>query len=98
MDCMVQSEEILREQKRCGKCHETFDKPKLVKYFACPHCLTKIEEKNEEKGCQYWFGYLNQKDKNESIPKDCIECERVVGCMLNKDNSAAAVVEIKKWY
>jgi len=97
MELMTQSEEFLGEQKRCGKCHVPFDEPKLVQYFVCPHCLEKIQEE-QVNGCQHWFGYLNQKEKNESIPRTCVECEKVVDCMLTPDNSTSAVAEIKKWY
>jgi len=97
MELLDQGERVLEEEKRCGKCHATYEKPKLVQYFVCPNCLEKIEEK-QVTGCQHWFGYLNQKEKSESIPKSCVECERVVDCMLTQDNSPSAVAAIKKWY
>ena len=82
----------------CSKCDGTFDKPKLIQYYVCPHCMTKIEEERKM-GCQYWFGYLNQKEKDEPMPKDCVECEKVVECMLSQYYSSAdAVEEVKKWY
>jgi hypothetical protein len=56
-----------------------------------------LEEK-EKLGCQNWFGYLNQKEGDQPIPKECIECEKAVECMLSENNSEAAVSEIKKWY
>lgn len=81
------------------ECRKTFDKPKLIKYYVCPHCMTKIEEKeNKKEECPYFFGYLNQKNKNKPIPKNCIECGKVLECMLNKNYSQTAVEEIKKWY
>jgi len=88
------------EQHYCSNptCKKAFDKPILIQYYACPHCQTKIEEE-QKTGCQYWFGYLNEKHNNEQIPQECIECEKVVECMLNHYyNSEAAVAEIKKWY
>ena len=89
----------LDHENYCGKCGKTFDKPKIVQYNACPHCLTKIESCNKETGCKYWFGYLSQKDKNQAIPQECVECQRVIECMLSKyDGSPAAVKEIKKWF
>ncbi len=88
----------VEENNHCSKCGKSFDKPKVVQYLACPHCLTKIEEKKEA-GCQFWFGYLSQKDKNDSVPQECVECEKVVECMLNQVyGSPSAVAEIKKWY
>jgi hypothetical protein len=86
------------ERRCCTKCNKTFDKPKLVQYYACPHCLGKIEE-NQNNGCQYWFGYLNQREKNEPIPQLCVECEKAVECLLSPHcDTPAAVAEIKKWY
>jgi DNA-directed RNA polymerase subunit RPC12/RpoP len=87
------------EKNHCAKCGKTFDKPKIVQYLACPHCETKIEQQKKSAGCQYWFGYLSQKDKDESVPQDCVECEKVLDCMLRQYNgSPSAVNEIKKWY
>ena len=85
------------KKNHCFKCKKTFDKPKLVQYYACPHCLSKLEEKGKT-GCQYWFGFLSQKDKSESIPQECVECEKVMDCMLNRYYESGAVSEIKKWY
>ena len=98
IDFAVQTEVTAEEQHSCSKCHRTFEKPELIQYYVCPYCKKKIEEK-QKKGCQHWFGYLNQKEKSESMPKECVECEKVVECMLNQYyNSATAVAEIKKWY
>jgi hypothetical protein len=83
-------------KNHCVKCKEIFDEPKLVQYYACPHCLNKLEE--EKKGCQQWFGFLSQKEKSESIPQECVECEKVMDCMLNRSYDSVAVSEIKKWY
>jgi len=84
-------------KNHCFNCKKTFEKPKLVQYNACPHCLNKLEEKGKT-GCQYWFGFLSQKDKNESVPQECVECEKVMDCMLNRYYDSVAVSEIKKWY
>ena len=98
MDFVVQTETTAEEQHSCAKCHKTFDKPELIHYYACPYCKCKIEEERKT-GCQHWFGYLNDKDKSESMPPECVECEKVVECMLNQVyKSEAAVAEIKKWY
>jgi hypothetical protein len=93
-----EADSIVGKQHSCSKCDRTFDKLKMIQDYVCPHCMTKIEEEGKM-GCQYWFGYLNQKDKSEPMPKECVECEKVVECMLNQYyNSAAAVAEVKKWY
>lgn len=80
---------------RCHKCKKSFDTPKLI--YACPYCLNEIEEQ-VKKGCRYWFGYLNQKVKTESVPQECVECEKVMDCMLSQELSEVAVSEIRKWY
>ena len=87
----------VEKKNHCFKCKKTFDKPKLVQYYACPHCLNKLEEKSKT-GCQYWFGFLSQKDKSEAVPQECVECEKVMDCMLNRYYDSVAVSEIKKWY
>jgi hypothetical protein len=86
---------VAEGKKHCSKCKKNFDEPKIVP--VCPHCLNRIEEK-VEMGCQHWFGYLSQKEKTESVPTECVECEKVLECMLNQKNSPSAVSEIGKWY
>ena len=77
----------------CGK---AFDKPKIL--HVCPHCLTAIQE-DQKSGCQYWFGYLGEREGGEGIPNECIECEKSIECMLKKESySTEAVGEIKKWF
>ena len=83
MESISESRSTIQKQQYCSKCNRSFDKPKLIQYYACPHCMTKIEEE-QKKGCQYWFGYLNQKAKGEPMPEGCVECEKVVECMLNQ--------------
>ncbi len=83
---------------RCSKCNMMYDEPKLIQYYACPHCESKIEEKPKT-GCQFWYGYLNQREKGESMPPQCVECEKVLDCMLSElHTSPSAVAAIKKWY
>ena len=84
----------------CGnpKCDRTFDKPKLVQYYACPFCSTRIEEEESNPGCLHHFGYLNERDKGEPIPSECIECTMSLECMLSPLNSKDAIKEIRKWY
>ena len=96
---MVKEETSIGEKHHCSKCKKAFDEPQLIKYYACPHCHAKIEVGKQKTGCQYWFGYLNQRDRNEPIPQDCVECEKAVECMLSQQyQSAPAVAEIRKWY
>jgi DNA-directed RNA polymerase subunit RPC12/RpoP len=95
----AKSETTTKEQHNCLKCQKTFDEPELVQYYACPYCKNRIAEEKKKIGCQYWFGYLNQKSKCDSMPQSCVECEKVVECMLNRYySSTRAVSEIKKWY
>jgi hypothetical protein len=79
----------------CRKCEKSYETPKMI--YVCPHCLNEIEE-TAKIGCRYWFGYLNQKDKTESVPQECVECEKVMDCMLSQENSEVAMSEIRKWY
>ena len=77
----------------CGK---SFDKPKILQ--VCPHCLVEIKE-DEKSSCQFWYGYLGQRVDGEGIPNECVECEKVLECMLKKESySTQAVREIKKWW
>jgi hypothetical protein len=60
--------------------------------------LVAIEE-DEEVECQFWFGYLGQRTDGEAIPELCVECKKVLECMLKKEAySTKAVKEIKKWW
>jgi len=100
MERMSQSGFSFEGDSRCSKCNRVFEKPKLVQYYACPHCLNKIDEEHRPAGgCQYWFGYLNQKDRSDPVPQECVECKKAVDCMLSQVyDSPTAVAEIKKWY
>ncbi len=97
MEIEAQSEVMLAVNKTCSKCHVPFDTPKLIQYYACPNCLSKIEEE-QTTGCRHWFGYLNQKEKGEVVPNECVECARVIECMLIQATSPSAASEIQKWY
>ncbi len=70
----------------------------MSQIFSNRDFVIKAVEDAQTKGCQYWYGYLSQKERQEPIPEECVECEKVVECMLNQLNSASAVAEIKKWY
>ena len=92
--------EYKEEQYCCSnpKCKKTFDHPKLIQHYVCPHCNTRIKDK-EKTGCQYFFGFLSKKDKTKPIPQECVECKKVLECMLNQYcDSSSAVKQIKKWY
>ena len=80
------------------KCKNTFDKPKLVQYYVCPFCSTKVEIETREHGCLHYFGYLRERESGEIIPSECIECKKSIDCMLTNQTSKEAIKEIKKWY
>jgi len=49
--------------------------------------LTKEKQnKSKEKSsaCQYYLGYLSERERNQQIPDECIICQDIVGCMLRK--------------
>ncbi len=49
--------------------------------------------------CQYGFGYLYQRKKGEDIPDTCIECPKLLNCMLSDQcEKEESVAEIMKWY
>lgn len=48
--------------------------------------------------CQYYFGYLADREKQEGIPDPCLECPRSLDCMLTNYKSENTVTEIGKWY
>jgi hypothetical protein len=85
------------EKHNCSKCKKVFAEPKLIQYYACPHCESKYEPE-EKKSCQHWRGFLAQKDSNESIPCECVQCEKVLDCMLGSQTKSNVVSQIKKWY
>ncbi|XHH09545.1 MAG: hypothetical protein ACFCUE_02645 [Candidatus Bathyarchaeia archaeon] len=85
------------EKHRCSKCKKGFAEPKLIQYYACPHCESKFEPE-EKKSCQHWLGFLAQKDSSESIPPECVACDKVLDCMLGSKTTTNAVSQIKKWY
>jgi hypothetical protein len=58
----------------------------------------KIARASCPENCQHWYGYLSQKDRSDPIPQDCIECGKVIECMVNKLYSAPAAAKIKGWY
>lgn len=49
--------------------------------------------------CAYHFGYLSEKNKNETVPETCFGCPKSLECMLSEFNkSQESLEEIKKWY
>ena len=80
------------------KCKNTFDTPKLVQYYVCPFCSTKVEKETKEQGCLHYFSYLRDRISGEAIPNECIACRKSIECMLTNQTSNDAVKEIKKWY
>ena len=61
----------VEDRYHCSKCKKPFAEPKLIQYYACPHCLNKFEDQEKEKaGCQYWFGFLSEKKKTNQYLKN----------------------------
>jgi len=92
-----ETRQLQKEKHHCSKCKKGFPEPKLIQYYVCPHCESKYGQE-EEKSCQHWFGFLTQKDSNQSIPSECVECNKVLDCMLGNQTTEKAVSQIKKWY
>jgi chromosome segregation ATPase len=56
-------------------------------------------EPDSDSNCNYYLGYLAEREKDETIPATCIECPKSIDCMLKKvHKSTKSVKEIKKWY
>jgi DNA-directed RNA polymerase subunit RPC12/RpoP len=81
------------------ECQKEFDSPKVVSYFVCPFCETRVEnEENGGNGCLHFFGYLGERKVGEDIPVECVECRRSIECMLKSLSSRDAAEQIQKWY
>ncbi len=49
--------------------------------------------------CQYFFGYLSEKNKGKGVPEACFACPKSIECMLSQHSkSKESLEEIKKWY
>ena len=46
--------------------------------------ITSEETANRKSisGCQYYFGYLGQREKGKGIPNSCLDCAKSLDCML----------------
>jgi hypothetical protein len=63
-----------------------------------PFCSTKVKKETTKDGCLHYFGYLSEREKDEPIPSECVECRKSIECMLSTMASKDAVKEIQKWY
>jgi hypothetical protein len=75
--------------------HKTTEPKTIVKQ------TVKSEGENASSGntCQYYYGYLGQREKGEGIPNSCVECAKSLDCMLAEYyKSKETVEEIRKWY
>jgi len=50
------------------------------------------------RGCKHYFGYLANREKQDTIPDECLECPKSLDCMLVDIKPKASVQEMKKWY
>lgn len=80
--------EITTEKTSAVKDIEHAQTEKETKIKEAKKQLPKIKSVHqpslEEHKCPYHFGYLSQRSKNETIPEECIICEKIVKCMLKK--------------
>lgn len=80
-------------------------------YSACPECGTDLEQyldhaesinTTDNSGCKYYFGYLSSRDKQEAIPKTCLECPKSLDCKLldnkPKEPISTHIKRIRKRY
>jgi hypothetical protein len=38
--------------------------------------------------CTHYFGYLNERQKSQEIPSECLTCEKVIQCFSSTKNSS----------
>jgi DNA-directed RNA polymerase subunit RPC12/RpoP len=43
---------------------------------------TTATEKEVIPGCEHYFGYLRKREKNKSIPDECLTCSKMVDCLV----------------
>jgi len=58
-------------------------KPRTT-YYACPHCLSKVEivvkEETSSLECIYYFGFLKTLPKKTPVPDYCLTCPKIIQC------------------
>jgi hypothetical protein len=70
-----------------------------TKTMAQESVKNKADNVSSGKICQYYYGYLGQREKGEGIPSSCVECAKSLDCMLaDYYKSKETVEEIRKWY
>jgi hypothetical protein len=86
--------------KKSGLLESDYDQP-----FSLGTSDEQRETAKEQTGqssefkCQYYFGYLSQRNKQEVIPETCFGCLKSIECMMSEYNKTKETVEeIKKWY
>ena len=71
------------------------------KLLTSEQTLTNGVEEEYKSGneCCFYFGYLSERDKRESISPACVECPKSLECMLFKVyKSTEPIRELSKWY
>jgi DNA-directed RNA polymerase subunit RPC12/RpoP len=66
--------EVRQERKQKS---EISQQPFTVKEVA--KVAVKLQESVK---CNHFFGYLKKREKNSSIPEDCLVCEKMIECMI----------------
>ena len=58
-------------------------------YFRIGKSQNGIEEHefSPKTHCQYFFGYLSTKNKEEAVPETCFDCPKSIECMLKEYDS-----------
>jgi len=77
---MEETSEVKEEKRTLKK-----KRPKTKEAEVEPAKLEPVEQLSVKgQKCAYHFGYLSQRSKKETIPEECITCEKIVQCMLKK--------------
>lgn len=99
-------EPVQKEEKDTLKITSNENSDEICSDNKTPSDVRESKEKSKEEidqfsgfQCSYHFGYLCEKNKNDSIPETCFGCPRSIDCMLIEFNkSQESLEEIKKWY
>jgi len=75
---VAEVEEKPREKKGTKTKEAVPQHPKVV-----PAQLEQQPYAGEPK-CPYHFGYLSHRSRKETIPEECMTCEKIVECMLKR--------------